>query len=39
MNMADADFAAVEQLCNAQPGRIAKCLEGHFETDQFVTRS
>jgi len=39
MDMADADFAAVEQVCNAQPCRIAKCLEGHLETDQFVTRS
>ena len=38
MDMADADFAAIEQVRNTQPCRIAKCLEGRFETDQFVPR-
>jgi hypothetical protein len=39
VDVADADLAAIEEMGNAQPRRVAKCLEGRFKTDQFVTRS
>jgi len=39
VHVAHADLTAIEQVRNTQPCRIAKCLEGRFETDQFVPRS
>jgi hypothetical protein len=39
MNVADADLSTVQEMGNAQPCRISKCLERRFETHEFVTLS